>query len=432
MKISVVGLGKIGLPLAVQFASSGNLVSGIDINANLVDAINERNISSFQEEGLEERLEKVLSSGNLTATTNLASSVNESDVVIVVIPVIVDEKGYPLLENFLSTCVEIAKNLKENALVSIETTLPVGTTRNKIFPVMKKNLLPNVSSFHLVFSPERVLSGRIFADLMRYPKILGGVEECCAKFAYDFYSNVLEFENRIFGDRQNGVWLVENSDTAEFVKIMETTYRDVNIGLANEFARFADSKGINIFESIQAANSQDFSHIHEPGIAVGGHCIPVYSQFYLNSNPQAMIVQSGRESNEYSPKYHLELLASRIGNFSNKRVLILGISYRSGVKEDAFSGAHQLKFLLKEYGAIVLAQDILYSFEEISNLNYVPFDGNLANVDAIVVQSFDKSYLSLLKEFSDQDKLILDGRNSLAKTDINKKNIISPGNLAAK
>ena len=157
--------------------------------------------------------------------------------------------------------------------------------------------------FHLVFSPERVFSGRIFADLRKYPKLIGALSEAGAARALSFYESVLTFDRRDDLPQPNGVWDMGSAEAAELAKLAETTYRDVNIGLANQFARFADTAGIDVYKVIAACNTQPFSHIHRPGIAVGGHCIPVYPKLYLSTDPDADIVRTARAFNESMPAY---------------------------------------------------------------------------------------------------------------------------------
>ena len=183
-------------------------------------------------------------------------------------------------------------------------------------------------------SPERVYSGRIFKDLATYPKLVGGLSEAGERRAIELYSAFLDVEVRAMG----------SAEAAELTKLAETTYRDVNIALANEFARFADRSGIDIGRVIDAANSQPFSHIHRPGIAVGGHCIPVYPRFYLDRDPQARLPAVSREVNEQMPAYAVELLAKELPDgLEGVRVVILGVSYRGDVKETAFSGAFAVR-----------------------------------------------------------------------------------------
>ncbi|MEO5877578.1 MAG: nucleotide sugar dehydrogenase, partial [Streptosporangiaceae bacterium] len=153
----------------------------------------------------------------------------------------------------------------------------MGTTRSRWAPMLAtgSGLVPG-ADFPLVFSPERVLTGRVFADLRRYPKLVGGIDSSSADHGVRFYESVLDFDLRADLARPNGVWDLGSAEAAELAKLAETTYRDVNIGLANQFARFSDTVGVDVMRVIEACNSQPYSHIHRPGIAVGGHCIPVY------------------------------------------------------------------------------------------------------------------------------------------------------------
>jgi nucleotide sugar dehydrogenase len=241
----------------------------------------------------------------------------------------------------------IGSNLKKGSLICYETTLPIGTTRTRFVPSLEKQSgLKAGIDFNVVFSPERVFTGRIFEDLRRYPKIVGGITQECTNKGVNFYSQVLDFYVRDDLTKPNGVWAVESSESAEFVKLAETTYRDVNIALANQFAMYADKIGVDVYEVIESSNSQKYSYIHQPGISVGGHCIPIYPQFYLWSDPDASIVRKARETNSQMPKYFINEILKSFDTLKNLKVLILGISYRANVKEIAFSGAIELKNIL--------------------------------------------------------------------------------------
>ncbi len=293
MKVAVVGLGKIGLPLAVQFAGQGHRVVGADIDEGVVRAVREARPPFPGETGLAERLADVVGAGALEATTDTATATSASDVVVVVVPLYVDGVGSPQFSAIDAATADIARGLRPGTLVSYETTLPIGTTRNRIGARLEagSGLRVGVDLF-LAFSPERVSSGRVFADLARYPKLVGGVDPESARRAVEFYRAGLEFDERVDLGRPNGVWDLGSAEAAEFAKLAETTYRDVNIGLANQFARHADRIGVDVHQVIAACNSQPFSHLHSPGIAVGGHCIPVYPWFYLAGDPDATIVRA--------------------------------------------------------------------------------------------------------------------------------------------
>lgn len=410
MKISVVGLGKIGLPLAVQYALKGHQVFGIDINTRVVSQVNQ-GIEPFPGEAdLELRLRTAVTSGTLKATDDYAEAIPISDVVVVVVPLFVDSNGHPDFDWMDAATQSIAHHLTEDTLVLYETTLPVGTTRNRWAPMLEKGSgLVEGKDFHVAFSPERVLTGRVFEDLKKYPKLVGGLSELGTAKAATFYDEVLDFDLRPDLRKPNGVWVVDSAEAAEFVKLAETTYRDVNIGLANQFARFADSIGINVYEVIEAANSQPYSHIHKPGVAVGGHCIPVYPQLYLWSDPGATVVSASRKANVNMPRYAVGLLEKTVGNLSGLTVLILGVSYRGGVKETAFSGAFDVANELAACGARAVAFDPMYSAQELEALGFSALSSN-DEVDAIIVQADHAEFLELSIEDYPNLKSIVDGR----------------------
>ena len=282
MTITVVGLGKIGLPLAVQFASRGHHVFGADIDAGTVDEVNRATEPFPGEAHLQQRLAAVVGGGLLTATTDTAGAVSASDVVVLVVPLFVDGEGVPDFGWMDSATGDVSRGLRPGTLVVYETTLPVGTTRTRWKPMLEQESgLREGVDFDLVFSPERVLTGRIFTDLRRYPKLIDALSPRGAERATAFYQDVLEFDERPDLERGNGVWDLGSAEAAELAKLAETTYRDVNIGLANQFGVFAAKHGIDVHRVIEASNSQPYSHIHRPGIAVGGQCIPIYPRLYL-------------------------------------------------------------------------------------------------------------------------------------------------------
>lgn len=414
MNVTVVGLGKIGLPLAVQFAKMGKVVLGADINPETVDFVN-RGIEPFpEEENLQEFLSEVVSSGNLRASANTAECVAQSNVVVVVVPLFVNNNAEPDFGSMDAATEEIAKGLKKGTLVAYETTLPVGTTRNRFTKKLEEiSRLKVGQDFHVVFSPERVLTGRVFSDLRKYPKIVGGVTDLCASKGQDFYSSVIEFDHRSDLSRPNGVWVLGSTESAEFVKLAETTYRDVNIGLANQFAKFADKLNLNIYDVIDSSNSQPYSNIHQPGVAVGGHCIPIYPQFYLWGDPEATIVKEARLNNAGMPHYLVNQMNDFLKNSQNRKVLILGASYRANVKEMAFSGVFDLDRELKRLGFEVEVFDPLFSAEEIESHGLNSMTSKTREYVAVVIQNTATEFLSMFANPIDWLGLtaIYDGRN---------------------
>jgi nucleotide sugar dehydrogenase len=409
MKVCVVGLGKIGLPLAVQIASKGFDVLGADVSAKVVDLVNDGAAPFPGEADLEERLGAVRAKGLLEATTDTTTAVASSDVVVVVVPLMTDETGIPDFTAMDSATRDIASGLRPGSLVSYETTLPVGTTRERFAPMLETGSGLKVGEdVYLVHSPERVFSGRVFQDLRRYPKLVGGLDEASTKAGVDFYEAVLDFDDRPDLARPNGVWAMASAEAAEMAKLAETTYRDVNIALANEFAAFAEEAGINVDEVIAASNSQPFSHIHRPGVAVGGHCIPVYPRFYLSGHPAAQLVETARRVNLAVPARAVGWVSSHLDGLVGKTVLILGAAYRGGVKETAYSGVFDLVRAVRANGGDAVVSDPLYSADELSALGLVPWDGGA--VEAVIVQTDHLEYRELGPEDVPGVRFIFDGR----------------------
>jgi UDP-N-acetyl-D-glucosamine dehydrogenase len=413
MRIAVVALGKIGLPLAVQFADSGHEVIGVDVNAATVDSINAA-VEPFPGEAqLQDKLAELVPAGRLRATTDYADAVPGADAVVLVVPLFVDDATWePDFAWMDAATRSLAQHLTPGTLVSYETTLPVGTTRGRWKPMLEEGSgLVEGSDFHLVFSPERVLTGRVFADLRKYPKLIGGLSEAGAQRAREFYESVLQFDERDDLARPNGVWDLGSAEAAEMAKLAETTYRDVNIGLANQFALFAAEHGIDVYQVIEACNSQPYSHIHRPGIAVGGHCIPVYPRLYLSTDPGADIVRTARMLNASMPGRLVEQAAGLLGSLDGTRAVVLGAAYRGGVKETAFSGVFPTVEALTQRGADVRVHDPPYSDDELRALGFEPYRlGD--HVDVAVLQTDHGDYRALTPADLPGIRLLVDGRNA--------------------
>ena len=411
MKIAVIAMGKIGLPLAVQFASKGHDVIGVDVNRTTVDLIND-GIEPFPGEAhLQERLSELVPAGRFRATTDYGEAVPGADAVVLVVPLFVDEVTAAPDFGWMQAATEsLGAHLTPGTLVSYETTLPVGTTRNRWKPLLERaSGLTEGVDFDLVFSPERIFTGRIFADLRSYPKLVGGLSARGAKRGVEFYEQVLDFDDRPDLVRPNGVWDLGSAEAAELAKLAETTFRDVNIGLANQYARFADDHGIDVYQVIEACNSQPFSHIHQPGIAVGGHCIPVYPRLYLWNDPNATVVAAARAANAAMPDYAISLLEGAYGDLAGAKVAVLGASYRGGVKETAFSGVFATVKALTSRGAVPVVHDPFFSDEELSRLGFTPY--HLGDpVDAAVVQADHVEYRAIGPEDLPGLRAFIDGR----------------------
>jgi len=403
--VAIVGLGKIGLPLAVQCANKGKKVLGCDIQQKVVEAINEGINPIKEEPGLDGRIAK----REIEATTDTAAAVKRSDVIIVVVPLIVDEKKDIDFKVIDAATRSVAKGLHKDALIIFETTLPVGTTRNHLVNLLEESGLKAGKDFMLAFSPERVYSGRILKDLATYPKIVGGIDEKSTAHAESFYKSILDVPI-----------LTMTAEEAEFSKLIGMTYRDATIALSNEFAKFADENGLDIMKTVKAANSEPFSHILIPGIGVGGHCAPVYPYFLIHHSKDIHIPKIARKENDGMAEYYVEKLETFLP-LNGKKVLILGLSYRSNVKEDAFSSTKLIIEALKKRKCDIFLYDPLFSKDEIEK--YHAKEGDIyGSYDAIISQSVhDESKPIDWKKI--KAKFFVDGRNDFQREDIEKHGI---------
>ncbi len=400
MRAVVIALGKVGLPLAARMALAGHDVVGADVDPRVVALVNAGEAPFPNEAGLPEALAATVADGRLRAVGDTAAAVADGpDLVVAVPPLVVDASARPDWGILDAVVADIGRGLKAGTTVSIETTVPVGTTRSRVVPALEAaSGLREGTDFHVVFSPERIFSGRAIADLDKYPKLVGGLSPAGETRGIELYASFLDAEVRGLG----------SAEAAELSKLAETTYRDINIAFANELARYADTLGIDVLSVIDAANSQPYSHVHRPGIAVGGHCIPVYPRFLLAGDPDARLPRAAREINERMPAYAADLL----GDVNAKRVLILGVAYRGGVKETAFSGAFALRDALAGRGATVLATDPMFSDDELRGHGFTPWDG-ASEVDAAIVQADHAQYATLTAADLPGLTAIVDGRGIL-------------------
>jgi nucleotide sugar dehydrogenase len=362
----------------------------------------------------------------LSSTTNSAAALADASEVVIVVPLYVDNSGVPDFSMIDAATTAVGSALRPGVLVCYETTVPVGTTRGRFKTALEEaSGLICGRDFNLVFSPERVSSGRVFADLRRYPKLVGGVTPQCGKRASRFYASVLEFDERPDLPRPNGVWDLGSCEASELAKLAETTYRDVNIALANQFAKFSSKHEIDIHSVIEACNSQPFSHIHQPGIAVGGHCIPVYPQMYLWNDPDASVVRAGRSTNASMPEHYIATLEREHGSLRGETVLVLGAAYRGGVKETAFSGVFPVVEALHSRGALCYVTDPLYTANELEALG-LPTKGNSSDVTVIVIQTDHAEYSTY--DFLQHPRLrtILNGRSDTRHVSASNVRTITP------
>jgi len=415
VRVAVIGLGKVGVPLAARIAARGHTVVGCDLNPDVVGHVSRGESPLQGEEGLDEAIQAAVRSGNLEATTDTAGAVRRSEVAVVIVPVLLTPDKQAELSMIESAAADVAAGLQKGSLVIFETTLPVGTTRNRLGPILERgSRLKAGTDFTLAFSPERIFSGRVLRDLGAYPKVVGGIDEDSTQAAARFYEEALGVSPLP----------VRDAETAEFSKLAELTYRDVNIALANELAMCAQRGGVDVLQAIAAANSQPFSHIHQPGVGVGGHCVPVNPWFLVNGLGPAPMTRLARETNDGMAQEATRLLEEALREMEGLTVLILGLAYRGNVKEPYHSTTFLLNDALRAAGARVLVHDPLFSHEEIADHGLEPASLEPPpQVDAIILQADHDEYKSMDFGAFRGCRVVLDGRNALSREDVEAKGI---------
>ena len=408
MNVAVVGIGRIGLPVAATIASKGHQVLGCDVNASLVEQVNRGQNPIPDEAGLGVVLRQVVGAGTFRATTETAVAVAESSVVLFAVRVDIDDEGRADLQYLFAAAEEAAKGLQPGTLCIFDTTLPVGTTRRALAPRLEAGGRRLGVDLHVAFSPERLLMGRVIEDLTKYPKVVGGLDEEAGRRAEAFYREV--FGESTADGKQPSVMRLGSAEAAELSKLAEGAYRDLNIALANELAMVADVHGIDVTEVIAAANSQPYSHIHVPGTGVGGHCIPVYPRFLIQGDERLRLSATGREVNDAMPGYVVDQAARLAGGLAGKRVLILGLTFRPDVAVTFHTNAVDLLREFAQRGAAVQGHDALLSDVGVRELGFEPAT-SLEGFDIAVVHSNHRSYAEL--DWGKLAPLVVDARNAL-------------------
>jgi UDP-N-acetyl-D-glucosamine dehydrogenase len=347
--LGIVGLGYVGLPLAVEKAKAGFRVLGFDIQKEKVDMVNAGN--NYIGDVVNEDLEKIVASGNLKATTDFAA-VAQCDCVCIAVPTPLDAHQQPDISYVKSSTESIAPYLHRDMLVVLESTTYPGTTEELLKPILEKSGLKCGVDFYLAFSPERVDPGNLIYKTKNTPKVVGGCTPACTDVAATMYEMVLDAP----------VHRVSSSAVAEMEKILENTYRNVNIGLVNELALLCDKMGISIWEVIQAAKSKPYGfQAFYPGPGLGGHCIPL-DPYYLSWKAReygfhTSMIEASMMVNDRMPEYCVEraihILNRHKKAINGAKALVLGVAYKQDIDDYRESPAIRVIDELKKVGANV-------------------------------------------------------------------------------
>ncbi len=316
--LCVLGLGYIGLPTASTFATHGIKVIGVDTNDRIVDSLNNGQVHIF-EPGLRTLVQAAVGSKNLV----IQSAPQKADAFIIAVPTPFKEEKLADLRYVVSAAEAIVPYLEKGNLVILESTSPPRTTVDIVAPILEKSGLKAGTDFYLAYSPERVLPGQILRELIENARVIGGIDRPSAEAGKALYSIFVR-----------GEIILTDATTAEMVKLMENTYRDINIAAANEFSRLADQFEVDIWEAIEIANLHPRVKILRPGPGVGGHCISVDPWFFVEAAPDlAKLIHAARLVNDRQPSFVVTSLRSAVGDLKGKKIAALGLAYKPNVDD---------------------------------------------------------------------------------------------------
>ena len=362
IQVGIFGLGHIGLPTAAILANNNIHVLGADINEETVKKLNQ-GICNFEEPGLTDLIKKAVQNNYLSATTDLEYVAKVCEILIVIVPTPTYDNKKADLSYVISACESIKKGLKKGKLIIIESTVPPESGIKVIKPLLEESGLKCGEDFYLSYSPERALPNNTIYEMTHNVRIVGGINDKSADLTAQLYSHIT----------QGDIIKVKNITSAEMVKLMENTYRDVNIALSNELALICEKINVNANEVITAANYHPRVNLHTPGPGVGGHCIPVDPYFLIEIGEKygvdAKLISNAREINNNMPDHVLKLLLDSKNELSIKTVSVLGIAYKGNVEDIRETPSKKLIELLLENNFNVMAHDPIVKNEIIESFN---------------------------------------------------------------
>ena len=332
-QICVLGLGYIGLPTACILASVGHTVRGVDTNPEVVRILRSRGLHIY-EPGFRELLELVTESGRLI----FSSEPSTADVFVLAVPTPLNDDKSANLQYVKAATLSIVPYVRAGNLVILESTVPPGTLKNTVVPLLEKSGLSVGKELFVAHSPERVLPGRILHELVENSRIVGGIDEESTERARELYATFVK-----------GQILCTDSTTAETVKLIENTYRDINIALANELAKICEALGINVWEAIELANYHPRVNVHRPGPGVGGHCIPIDPWFIVEAvSERAQLIRLGRSINDSMPDIVVDVVKTLVPR--QGKIAVLGLAFKGNVDDIRESPAITVIDKLQEQG----------------------------------------------------------------------------------
>jgi UDP-N-acetyl-D-mannosaminuronic acid dehydrogenase len=392
MKIYVLGLGYIGLPTSLLLANAGHTVQGVDINSAIIEKLNREELP-FKEPGLKELFEKAKK--NFQAKSNLESS----EVYIIAVPTPLEtEMKMANLEAIKTASRSISKVIKDGQTVILESTVPPGTSEHLILPILQTS---GIRTIYYAHCPERAIPGKTLHEMVNNDRIIGGLNKESTEKVRDLYSSFI----------QGKIYLTDMK-TAEFVKLMENTFRDINIALANEFSLLAEEANINVWEAIDLANKHPRVNILKPGPGVGGHCIAIDPMFLAEKSSQARIVTLAREINCGMPIHVIKMIQQMIKNIKNPTITLLGIAYKGNVDDIRESPTFKIKKIAENEGISVRLYDpLIHNYPE----NLSTLEEATKNSDCLILITDHDVFKEINPEKVNMNhKNLIDTRNILA------------------
>jgi len=411
-KLAIIGLGRVGLPTAALFADAGFPVVCVDVKPKVIEVIR-KGISHINEAGLAQLVNRVVNKGLLTATSESTSATAVSDVIIICVPTPITDDKRPNLSHLEEACKNVVETLVVGKLIVVESTIPPGTTRDFVAPLLETSGLKAGKNFWLAYCPERIAPGRTLKELVNNPRIVGGYDTESAQLAAELLKTVCK-----------GPIHVTDCTTAEVAKLAENAFRDVNIAFANELALLCERVCTDITQVIKLANTHPRVSIHTPGPGVGGPCLPKDPFLLLfpirHGCFKSSIIMKAREINDRMPSILInkvvEGLAETGKTVRGCRIAILGTAYKANIDDARFSPAQKIIVGLRRRGATVIAYDPhcseTFGAERVESLREA-----LVNADALIVAT-DHDYfknnfrenLRWVKDLMNAKPVIVDGR----------------------
>lgn len=366
-KLCVIGLGYIGLPTAAVFAENGWEVTGVDINSLVVDELNNGKVY-IKENGLDELVEKAVGEKKLTAKM----SPIEADVFIIAVPTPHNDDLTANLRHVETAVKSLLPVLKKGNTIIVESTVPPRTTRDVVAPILDEAGFKSGEDVYLAYCPERVLPGRILIELYENNRIVGGINQLSAEKAAQVYRTFVK-----------GKVIETTAESAELSKLMENTYRDVNIALANELTKISEGLNIDALEVISLANEHPRVNIHQPGPGVGGHCLAVDPYFIIEKDPvHAQLISSARSINDSMPEFVISQLKKAIDPTS--KIAVFGLAYKGNIDDVRESPAIKIVNQLLDENYHVQVYDPYVRQEQVS-FKLSPFKDTLQDADMMLV-----------------------------------------------